>query len=624
MGIKFNSIKFQILAAFTLLAVPLVLLAYSAFVNQQTFSEILRKTTAQEQVISLTSAIERDVVDLQRNVLIYKDTASDGSSKNVTYLYDRINRNISSLKDVSGYVNDMEALESIERHLQDYKVNFDVVLAYRNQREDLVRNFMQERENALVAKVVFSGLPETTVEKIKLAFLSAYNNALSYLATNDTSFLNQFKNDLAEGKRISLEAGSKHQDFSKTLANVVGKYEKKFLRIVTLTRNYVYLINVVMAGSAREILYNASILSETSRVQIQQEHNEIIEEQIQRRKLVFVLALFGLTLAVVVPAYFFRLITKPIGSITEVFKSLSAGHSVSKIPGQERSDEIGLLARAADVFKQKNEQTHSLLRLSEQSVAVQEQLNQDLLEEKRRAEAALSARTEFLANMSHELRTPLNSVIGYTVRLLKKPQDLNERQLIAVQTIERNGRHLLAMINDVLDFSKLEAEKLELDIQTVDVCQLCSEVVEQLRANSDEKGLTLEYMPSAEPLKVDTDPVRLTQVLINLLSNAIKYTEAGRVSLTLRPDMRAGTVRIDVRDTGVGIKEEDLGRLFKRFEQFDSDSRFKIGHGTGLGLAIVASLVPKLGGHITVESEFGRGSCFSLSMPLTHHSEGGV
>ncbi len=616
MLLKLRSIKFQILAAFFLLALPLVLLAYSIFLNQQAFSDILSRTIEQERFISLTAAIERDVVDLQRNVLIYKDTTSAGAVKNFNALYQSINENLMEIAAQEGFASDKATLASVERHVLDYKNNFDVVVEYRGQRETLVNDFMHARVDALSDNVVFSAMPQAQVEKIQFSFLSAHNDALSYLASGDAVYIQQFKQNLQRGRKSALAAVTQHGGAAAQLAQAIEEYESTFFRVVTLTRNYVYLINVVMAGSAREILYNANILGETSRAQIKQEHQDTVATQKKRRQIIITLSLFGLGLALIVPSYFFRLITKPITDLAKVFVALSQGEGVTKIPGQDRSDEIGVLARAADVFRKKNEQTKSLLILSEESVLVQEQLNEDLLEEKRRAEAALSAKTEFLANMSHELRTPLNSVIGYTVRLLKKPEGLSERQLTSLETVERNGRHLLAMINDVLDFSKIEAEKLELHVKPVDICQLCADVVDQIRPSSEEKGLRLDYVPCANTLELNSDPVRVTQVLINLLSNAVKYTQEGTVSLTLLPDYDARTIRIDVVDTGLGIKDEDMSRLFQRFEQFDSHSRFKIGHGTGLGLAIVASLVPLLGGRIAVESVFGQGSCFTVTLPF--------
>ncbi len=602
---------------------PVVMLTYFIFESHSTYNKTIRASFVQQDVISLASSLQRDVIDLQRNVLIYKSSASAGSVRRVGLLDQRLKERIGGLKDTDLGDDIDEQLNSIEQHLRDYKTNFDVVVEYRQQRENLVSSYIGQESDAMADLVRRASVSQVlSADDLTLVF-SARNNALSYLETSDSLYVDAFKKDLRSIREHIVQLHTSEEKEAEFLG-AINKYEKTFLRAVNLTRNYIYLINVVMAGSAREILYNSESLVEKTRGIAEEIQKKALKQLDARRTFMAVLSAFGLTLAFFVPIYFFRLITKPIANITHVFNELSYGKGVDEIPGKERSDEIGLLARAADVFKAKNEQTHLLLISAEKSVDIQQSLNMELSNAKTRAEKALSVKTDFLANMSHELRTPLNSVIGYTVRLLKTPEDYNSRQLQALNTIERNGRHLLAMINDVLDFSKIEAQKLEMNFQQENLYQICADVIAQMKADAEEKHLQLSYEHNESPLMIETDSVRLTQVLINLVSNAIKYTEAGSVVLSIEIDQAVGCVRLSVKDTGLGIAEEDRVRLFKRFEQFDSNTKFKIGHGTGLGLAIVANVTRLLGATVTVTSELGVGSSFTVTVPFVQSNKVGA
>ena len=226
-------------------------------------------------------------------------------------------------------------------------------------------------------------------------------------------------------------------------------------------------------------------------------------------------------------------------------------------------------------------------------------------------------KSDFLANMSHELRTPLNSVIGYTVRLLKKSENYDARQISSLNAIERNGKHLLAMINDILDLSKIEANKLELRFEKFVLHNLCENVIDQLQTNYLDKNLEFSFdFMLTKNTEITSDPLRLSQVLINLISNSIKYTEQGWVKLSV--ERNGNTVVFIIADSGIGIKDEDMKKLFNRFEQFDSDTRFNIGHGTGLGLAIVDNLTRLLGAQISAKSEYTVGSEFTVVLPINH------
>ncbi len=240
------------------------------------------------------------------------------------------------------------------------------------------------------------------------------------------------------------------------------------------------------------------------------------------------------------------------------------------------------------------------------------------IESEQKAEAASRAKTMFLATMSHELRTPMNSVIGYTGRLMKKLDGrLSEKESKQLDAIRRNGDHLLKLINDILDMSKIEVGQMEIFLETVDVALLLRNVFDQLQPIAVNHNLAFELEMECESLKTDVDPKRFTQIIMNLVSNAIKYTKDGCVtlSLTRTHDIEVGdAVAIGIRDTGIGISEEDQERLFGNFVQIDSATSRTV-EGTGLGLAISAFFAKRHGGRIDVKSEVGKGSCFTLLIP---------
>jgi signal transduction histidine kinase len=224
-------------------------------------------------------------------------------------------------------------------------------------------------------------------------------------------------------------------------------------------------------------------------------------------------------------------------------------------------------------------------------------------------------KSQFLANMSHELRTPLNAILGYTELILDRVYgETPARMRTVLQCIERNGRHLLGLINDVLDISKIETGQLLLaltDYSLEDVVQTVFSVVEPL-AREKQLGLRIEIQGKLASGRGDER--RLTQVLLNLVGNAIKFTDAGEVVITAR--RVNGSFEVSVRDTGPGIPEADQVKLFQKFQQADNSSTKKKG-GTGLGLALCKRIIEMHGGEVSLNSRVGEGSTFSIRVPVT-------
>lgn len=240
----------------------------------------------------------------------------------------------------------------------------------------------------------------------------------------------------------------------------------------------------------------------------------------------------------------------------------------------------------------------------------------DLDAARERAESADRIKSSFLATMSHELRTPLNSILGFTGIILRgMAGPLTDEQSKQLGMVQGSARHLLDLINDVLDISRIEAGQLEVRAAPFDLIASARRAAASVAPLADKKGLSLRVVAPEGVVTMESDQRRVEQVLLNLLNNALKFTDRGEVTLTVAVAGEPAAARIEVSDTGIGIGEEDLARLFQPFHQVDSGLQRRH-EGTGLGLAICRRLTGLLGGTIHAESAPGRGSVFTVEIPL--------
>lgn len=288
--------------------------------------------------------------------------------------------------------------------------------------------------------------------------------------------------------------------------------------------------------------------------------------------------------------------------------------------GNDRIFEIGgvvsgnLVMSMFNDITQRHKAEQELNAYKEQLEQLVDQRTRELVEARDQAQSANQSKTVFLANMSHELRTPLNSVIGFS-NMMSKEGGLTERQQRNIEIINRSGNHLLTLINDILELAKIDAGKLDLSSDPVDLTKLLREVADMLKLRAEKHGIELNTECRELPGSVEADETKLRQVLLNMVNNALKNTNEGEVKLIAEGciDNDQVRVRFAVMDTGCGIRQEDQQRIFEPFVQADTSNNKS---GTGLGLVISRQYVESMGGELTLDSTFGKGSTFEFTLDL--------
>ncbi len=328
-----------------------------------------------------------------------------------------------------------------------------------------------------------------------------------------------------------------------------------------------------------------------------------------RRRIALLAVVVGGIVGVLSVLLLRRIVIAPVQRLVRGAKHVEQG-DFSKPVVIDSSDELGELATAF------NHMTEAIAR----DIEERQRANEELLRAREAADQASRAKGDFLSHMSHELRTPLNGVLGYA-QILQRDPNVTPQQRVNLESIESCGQHLLTLINDVLDLSKIEAGRLEIDHKPCDLHKLLKGVQDIVSPRAEAKGLEFALDVSPEvPRGIVTDATKLKQILVNMLGNSVKFTDEGRVSLRVSENDEQ-QLEFAVHDTGIGMTPEELAEIFDPFKQAEGG---KTSGGTGLGLAISKRIIEALGGTITAESVRGSGSCFTITHPLEEVEEEAV
>ncbi|MEH6711486.1 MAG: ATP-binding protein [Paraglaciecola polaris] len=623
----FKTLKFQILLVSVILILLLVSQVFVTRGNQSSFVNSLDLTQQAVIKVSLVRELERDVLDLQRNVLIYKDSASKSAIARFNSLIQSSMDNLTTLETLTSSEEQIDVyhgfISRMRSHIAEYQDNFSNVIAGRSKRDTLFNERLAVDINSILDTLSKNGSSSTfNISNAKYHITRAENVTFQYLLKPDYQLVERFRSELNQAKTQLSQTSASSQAFSSVITKL-DKIDGEFLQLTNVTSGYLFLVNVVMAGSANEFLFMARELNRlvTSKLG---ETNEQVKKNIEKNQLSSDLfSIIGILLACSTAYFLASRIMLPINTITEVFKKLAKGEDVDVIPGITQHNEIGQLADAADVFHEKNKQTTALLAQAQRLNAKQEILNAELVESKYKAEQATQSKSMFLANMSHEIRTPMNGIIGLLDVVMKSNLTSTQRQHL--NKVVYSSQILMSLINDILDFSKVEAGKLDIEQVEFSLNSVFANLLTNISARAQEKNLNVRFIcdPDIPPTLIG-DPLRISQVLLNLSSNAVKFTRNGSVTISITYDVLPNSnklrLRARVQDTGIGMSKEQLDKVFESFTQADGTTSRDFG-GTGLGLTIVKQLVNLMGGEVTAESEVNVGSIFNVSFTLISQSK---
>ena len=616
-----SSIRVQLVSVLFALIALILAQGYIARDNQTVLNRGIASASQAVVDVALVKELERDVVDLQRNVLIFKENASKSAITRFSRLMVTINAKLDKLNigGEEGASYQAELLNRMREHLDTYQENFSQVVGARTQKDNLIADGTLSDLTLLSSTVVTAyenkEISKAVFDAAKGALIRAENAMLKYLMKPEMSFIQRFNVSIEE---LEISFSSSAMPLKSKVTRLSKRVKNDFFKLTQITQGNLFLVNVVMAGSANEFLYLSGELAKqvTTQSEVATQRTYNLAEATQRNGEIF--SLSAILLALTAALFSIFRILGPIRSITEVFNKLSEGVQITNIPGSNRKDEIGKLAKAAKVFSDKNRQTEKLLIEAQNLNGQLESLNTALNESRIKAEQATASKSIFLANMSHEIRTPMNGILGLIE--LAQQQDLSETVRDYLDKAAYSGQILLSVINDILDFSKIEAGKLKIEEVSFSLHSLFDNLIAVIALRAKEKNLSVhfEVAPTIPP-QVVGDPLRIAQIIMNIGNNAVKFTEQGRIDIVFDGSLNEKgnllTLKMRISDSGIGMSEAQLNRIFKPFTQADGSTNRKYG-GTGLGLTIVSQLTELMGGKINASSVMGKGSTFEVSLPI--------
>ncbi len=605
----FRTLQTQIIIVLSCLILIWVFEIFLSYSHQELLAknQLLIQSSASE--LELIYKFERDVIDLQRHVLIYKNTETGASAdhfkKNITSINDKLERLRAFNDDNNETTNYIDIIERVSNHLNDYNSNFQSVIQGKKRRDSIFKQLIIDTlpENK-INPVPQKKNDGSIIENINSLTKSAKISLLQYSISPHYEHIESFNIHISDALKLTSK-----KPFLKETKKRIQDIKQEFNKFTQITRGYVFLINVVMTGSANEILYLTQKIGKTIEKKKIEIHKNTLKTAKKIQRQTNTMSLLSLSLILFCAAILIYRTIIPIRKITAIFKKLSKDEPIDEIPGINRKDEIGNLAISANIFHKKNVQTSELLEKAQKMNTRLEKLTIE-------AQQASLAKGDFLASMSHEIRTPMNGVMGMLGLLTRS--SLTDKQQSYTHMAKSSAEALLTVINDILDFSKIEAGKLDLEILDFDILNQLSEFMSINAYVAQEKNI--ELILDATQITTSTvrgDPGRIRQILNNLVGNAVKFTSEGEiiVKASLTDNINNHLLTVSVIDTGIGISNEKISSLFDSFTQADTSTTRQYG-GTGLGLAITKQLCELMNGSIAATSTFGKGSNFTFSITL--------
>ena len=611
---QIRSLSARIYLGFALVFLLVLLNAAIGFQARQMLRAAEMDLLEIEEFEAATLRIDRDVQELRLRVSRYVETGYLSLRDDIDLLDESLNERLETLSREQTSETDREVLNQIRAHLQQHADKFEDAVEERELRVSLSKNEIPATTNriedklaSLAAIATEEGNAPLELFQLEAAVNRAERLLLRYFADPDFRLVDEALTsiDVATDLLTEMGAGLEPGTTLESLQEDVLEFKRLGIRAVQATRGYMFLTNVVMAGHASEVNHYSGRLRELS--------NDDREEIVARLAAinrnvdwyVFAALFAAIVLAALIGGRTAYSIVTPIAAITRTFRTLASGKSLQQIPGTDRSDELGDMARAAEVFSEQNERTKELLSESER-------LTDELRHQTEELEQTNAELDNFAYVASHDLKSPLRAIQNLSRWIVEDAADvLPEESAKHLELMGSRVERMENLLDDLLAYSR--AGRQEVDVEEVNLDDLLAGIAEIV----DNPG-QLQFGWNLEVVSAATYRVPLEQVLLNLISNAVKHNDKaadGYVEISCKRN--GDRLQFVVRDNGPGIDAGHHHRVFQMYQRVGDTSV----EGTGMGLAIVKKQIERFGGTITLESTLGQGAAFHFTWPIVEGNE---
>ncbi|WP_409425754.1 MULTISPECIES: ATP-binding protein [unclassified Pseudoalteromonas] len=552
--------------------------------------------------------INKDILQIQRDISVYGVSGSEVIFDKIKSTHQSIQARLIEAQQRIQQPEIKNSLNAMQSLVLNYGKSIDSLKKRYDEKSKIIEQQLPNTYELALTTLASRDRETARLNKESLLLFQLkdhwhhlYRNSILFLTQRDYAKRSQVKQRLQLIKQLTNSGATNKmigQNKVEQLNSLTTKFESLFAQAIQANRNYLTLSNIVIAGDSVEFSALAKKLQEDALLLLS-DISQTSQESINAAQTVIQVSLFlSVTLFILFALFFHFHIINAINRLTVSFRSFLNGDFSANIADINREDEIGFLAQAANKFRV---------------------LNERLVEAKKAAEETSRIKSEFLANMSHEIRTPMNGILGMVQLVSNTELDAKQKRMIEV--ISSSGNSLLVILNDILDLSKLDADKMLLENREFKLSALLYELEQIFKSQADHKNIEFKIVKE----KVDSvdlvqgDETRLKQVLMNLLGNAFKFTECGTVTLSVdlkEKNSNEVMLLFSVIDSGIGISQHSIKTLFDAFTQADTSTTRRFG-GTGLGLTISSKILNLMGSNLQVESELDKGSRFYFQLTLS-------